>query len=312
MTLDDASTEVVARLRHRLHGAILGLALGEALAAPTQWAKPGRFTPVRDLIGGGPYDLPRGSWSDETAMMLASARSLVQVHASDIDDQREALRRWQRFGEHSAGGECLGITASVAAALNEGEPDRNQADGADALVRLVPWVIRRYAATPGEGDWTATLTAVVGITSHEPATLASAERFALMLHSALRGASREAIVEAGEWDVGRQAAGASAHPGSHRIDPSSAEANATTRVLSSAINAFAAADQWRTAVLDVVNLGGDSDVAGAVCGALAGAHFGVEALPSAWKETLAQRAILEETADALLADLLIELHGEDG
>lgn len=290
MSSDDASTEVVARLRHRLHGAVLGLALGEALAAPTQWAKPGRFTPVRDLIGGGPYDLPRGSWSDETAMMLATARSLVQVHASDIDDQREALRRWQRFGEHSASGECLGITASVAAALSDGQPDLSRADGADALVRIVPWVIRHYAATPGEGAWTTNLAAVVGITSHESETLASVEIFARMLHAALRGASREAIVEG--------------------VDIPRAQTNTAARILASAVTAFAATDQWRTAVLEVVNQGGDADIAAAVCGALSGAHFGVSALPAAWRETLVQRTILEEAADALLADILIELHDE--
>lgn len=310
MTLEDASTEVVARLRHRLHGAVLGLALGEALAAPTQWAKPGRFTPVRDLIGGGPYDLPPGSWSDETAMMLATARSLVQVHASDIDDQREALRRWQRFGEHSASGECFGITASVAAALGDGQPDPSRPDGADALVRIVPWVIRHYAEMPGEGSWARQLAAVVGITSHESATVAGTERFARMLHSALRGAPRESILDAGEWSAGPVSRGTSVRIESPRTDSSGTETNVVTRVLATAVTAFSAADSWRTAVLDVVNLGGDSDTTAAVCGALAGAHFGVDALPQAWRETLVQRTALEETADALLADVLIELHGE--
>lgn len=290
MSSDDASTEVVARLRQRFQGAMLGVALGEALAAPTQWAKPGSFTTVRDLLGGGPYDLPRGSWSDETAMMLASARSLVQIHASDIDDQREALRRWQRFGEHSASGECLGITASVAAALSDGLPDRSRPDGADALVRLVPWVMRHYAKIPGESAWSAGLAGVVGITSHEPATFESAEIFARMLHAALRGASRAAILE--------------------QCAAMGSSDNAARRVLVRVSTAFAAADQWKSMLLDVVNLGGESDVAAAACGALAGAHYGIDGLPSVWREALVQRVLLEETADALLADVLIDLYEE--
>lgn len=281
---------VIERLRQRIHGALLGLALGDAAAAPTQWMRAGSFMPVRDLLGGGPFELLRGSGSDETAMMLATAHSLLLRQGSDIDDQREALRRWQRFGEHSAGGECVGITASVAAALATGRADLRQPDGADALLRLVPWVIYRYAATPEQPVWDPELAALVSITAHEPATLDAARQFARMMHAALRGASQPRIVAL--------------------FDAQTEPSNAAGRSLAAATMAFAAARHWKEAVLEVVNHGGDSDVNAALCGALAGAHWGTSGLPAIWLAALIQREAIESTADSLLTEVLLRLEDD--
>jgi ADP-ribosyl-[dinitrogen reductase] hydrolase len=81
---------------------------------------------VRDLLGGGPYDLPRGAWTDDTALALLLARSLLERRRCDPADQRQRFRRWQlgRRGR-CATGECLGITASVSRALVEAAPNPN-------------------------------------------------------------------------------------------------------------------------------------------------------------------------------------------
>ena len=74
-------------LRERFLGALLGLAVGDAVAAATQYRRAGRFAPVGDLIGGGPFDLPRGAWSDDTAMALCLAESLLERDGFDARDQ---------------------------------------------------------------------------------------------------------------------------------------------------------------------------------------------------------------------------------
>jgi hypothetical protein len=71
-------------LRERFQGALVGLAVGDALAAHTQFRKPGSFAAVGDLLGGGPFDLPRGAWTDDTAMALL-ADSLSNARASMHD-----------------------------------------------------------------------------------------------------------------------------------------------------------------------------------------------------------------------------------
>ena len=103
-------------LRERFQGALVGLAVGDALAAHTQFRKPGSFAPIGDLLGGGPFDLPRGAWTDDTAMALLLAESLVEC-GFDARDQVARFSRWQREGYGSATGQCVGISANVARAL---------------------------------------------------------------------------------------------------------------------------------------------------------------------------------------------------
>jgi ADP-ribosyl-[dinitrogen reductase] hydrolase len=62
-------------------------------------------------------------------------------------------------------------------------------------------------------------------------------------------------------------------------------------------------------VLRAVNLGGNSDVVGAVCGQLAGAHYTVVAIPAGWRNSLMQKDLLEGFADRLLAHALLGLGG---
>ena len=60
--LFDADTLAAARgLRERFVGTLFGLAVGDAVAAATQFRRPGSFSPVGDMLGGGPFDLPRGA-----------------------------------------------------------------------------------------------------------------------------------------------------------------------------------------------------------------------------------------------------------
>ncbi len=115
--LEDSTLSAARGVRSRFLGALLGLAVGDALAAATQYRRPGSFTPVGDLLGGGPFDLPRGGWSDDTAMALCLAESLLERDGFDARDQVERYRRWQKDGYLSATGQCLGITASTARAL---------------------------------------------------------------------------------------------------------------------------------------------------------------------------------------------------
>src|SRR6185437_11593852 len=84
--LDDSTLSAARGVRSRFLGALLGLAAGDALAAATQYRRPGTFTPVGDLLGGGPFDLPRGGWSDDTAMALCLADSLLACDGFDARD----------------------------------------------------------------------------------------------------------------------------------------------------------------------------------------------------------------------------------
>jgi ADP-ribosylglycohydrolase len=57
---------------------MLGLAAGDALGTTVEFKSPGDFEPVTDIVGGGPFRLPAGAWTDDTSMALCLAESLLE------------------------------------------------------------------------------------------------------------------------------------------------------------------------------------------------------------------------------------------
>jgi len=61
---------VMPTLLDRYRGALLGLAVGDAVGTTLEFKPPGSFTPVNDMVGGGPFGLAPGQWTDDTSMAL--------------------------------------------------------------------------------------------------------------------------------------------------------------------------------------------------------------------------------------------------
>ena len=95
--------------RDRFRGALVGLAVGDAIGTSVELRPPGTFPPVTDMVGGGPFGLPPGAWTDDTSMALCLADSLLARRGFDPVDQLERYRRWYREGERSSVGRCFDI-----------------------------------------------------------------------------------------------------------------------------------------------------------------------------------------------------------
>ena len=314
------ATEALATvaLRERYRGMLLGLAAGDAAGQPLVNRRPGSFTPVGDLLGGGAFELPRGAWSDETAMALCLAESLVERNGVDLADQVARYVRWQREGLGSSTGRCVGISAATARALASAQWTGNPRAGSHDPSRADPEPLARIgpAVALHLSDPAAALEAAVDcarVTHQAPVTLDAVRYFAALLVGALQGVPRAELTAplfspvAGLWQqqplraevlaVARGAWRDKAPPAS-RGGPQAAAA------LGTALWALDRATTLREALLAAVNLGGDADTTGAIVGQLAGACFGSEGLPAAWRSSLAQSERIEALADRLLAQAL--------
>ena len=304
-------------LRDRFQGALMGLAVGDALAAHTQFRKPGSFAPVGDLLGGGPFDLPRGAWSDDTAMAMLLAESLLEREGFDANDQVQRYSRWQREGHGSSTGQCVGISASVARALATaqykrkpfaGSHDPDQMDK-DPLSRVAP-VVMFYFADATQAI--ARSAEAARITAQAPAVLDCCRLLASMIHLALSGRDKAAILRPPrEWWMG-----ASTRPeiltvydGSYarREPPDITGGGQVIQALEAALWAFNRTDSYRQGAVLAANLGRDSDVVTSVYGALAGAHYGVSAIPGIWRNSLMRQEVVIDTADRVLTHALMAL-----
>ena len=86
-------------LRERYRGALLGLAAGDAVGTTVEFSPPGTFTPVTDMVGGGPFHLRPGEWTDDTSMALCLAESLLERRGFDPTDQMDRYVRWRSHGQ---------------------------------------------------------------------------------------------------------------------------------------------------------------------------------------------------------------------
>ena len=135
-------------VRDRAVGAMLGLAIGEAVAYAEGWARDnGRE--MNDMFGGGVLGLRPGQWAADTAMALALVDSLTWRQGLDEVDFMERLLEWQGGGVCSCTGSCVGIGKTTAEALaryrQTGDPIASSIQGAfpsnGSLVRIAPVAI---------------------------------------------------------------------------------------------------------------------------------------------------------------------------
>src|SRR5207249_5716566 len=127
-------------------GALLGLAVCDALGAPVEFQRPGTFQPLTGLVGGGVFGLQPGEWTDDTSQALCLAESLVECRGFDPTDQVRRYIRWWREGYLSSNGRCFDIGGTSRRSLERFEVSGAFASDLAAmtggsngsLMRLVP------------------------------------------------------------------------------------------------------------------------------------------------------------------------------
>ncbi|MEN9936871.1 MAG: hypothetical protein RLZZ387_3450 [Chloroflexota bacterium] len=299
----------------RYHGALLGLATGDALGTTLEFTTPGGFAPIDDMVGGGPFALAPGQWTDDTSMALCLAASLVERQQFDPRDQISRYVRWWRDGYMSSTGACfdIGNTTRLALAtfLKTGDPYAGptapNTAGNGALMRLAP-VPLAYAHDPRAAVGLAAESARV--THGAPVAVDACRYMAALIVGALRGDTKEALLAPdytpapGLWDeqpLHPEIAAIAAGSFRAKEPPAIRGSGYAAASLEAALWAFARGASFREGCLLAVNLGNDADTTGAVYGQLAGAYYGEEGIPSEWRERLALRDQIGVLADQLLA-----------
>uniref|UniRef100_UPI00289703B5 ADP-ribosylglycohydrolase family protein n=2 Tax=Mixta calida TaxID=665913 RepID=UPI00289703B5 len=99
-------------------GALVGLAAGDAVGTTLEFL-PRDESKVTDMVGGGPFRLKPGEWTDDTSMALCLAETYLEAGKMDVDLFRKKLVRWYHYGENSSNGRCFDIGNTTRFALDE-------------------------------------------------------------------------------------------------------------------------------------------------------------------------------------------------
>lgn len=302
-------------LRDHYRGALLGLAVGDALGTTLEFKRPGTFTPITDMVGGGPFGLKPGQWTDDTSMALCLAESLIECCGFDPVDQLRRYCRWYREGHLSSIGECFDIGNTTRAALErfeqKGEPFLGSTDpktaGNGSLMRLAPVALAFASDTTkaiekaGESSRT---------THGAQEAVDACRYFAGLLVGAIAGRHKDELLSAdfcpvpGLWNAAPLVPTITAvAAGSFKVkDPPAIRGTGyVVDCLEAALWAFHRSETFRDGALLAVNLGDDADTTGAVYGQLAGTYYGASGIPASWREKVARRVLIDQLADELLS-----------
>lgn len=293
--------------RDRARGALLGLAVGDAVGTTVEFRARGTFEPIDDMVGGGPFRLEPGQWTDDTSMALCLAESLVECGVHDPADQMRRYLRWWREGYFSANGRCFDIGGTTRLQLarfaETGEPHDPYVDEEAAangsLMRLAPVAIRWFH----DPEAAVEQAAASSRPTHPARRPVDACRvLAAMTAALVRGEPADTVFAPEFWIHGRlhEAVEAVARGSWRGKEPPRIKGTGyCVAALEAALWAVAGATDFREAILRAANLGDDADTTAAIAGQLAGAMHGASGIPAAWLGKLVLRERIESLADAL-------------
>jgi ADP-ribosyl-[dinitrogen reductase] hydrolase len=294
----------LAAIRDRSRGALLGLAVGDSIGTTLEFARRDARPAVTDMVGGGPFGLQPGEWTDDTAMALAVADSLVADPRLNETDLMHRFVAWWRRGDYSCTGRCFDIGVTTRQALarfdRDGEPYAGSTDpmtaGNGSLMRLAPVAIRHWR----DPALLISVAARQSRTTHAaPEAVDACIGYAAVLADALAGKPKHELLARGH--VVRSRAITAILAGSWRDKQREAirSSGYVAHSLEAALWCVGRTSDFAAAVLLAANLGDDADTTAAITGQLAGALYGADGIPAAWLDRLVWRDRLTAAADTL-------------
>jgi ADP-ribosylglycohydrolase len=296
-----------------MRGCLLGLAVADAVGTTLEFKPPGSFTPIDDMVGGGPFNLEPGQWTDDTSMALCLAHSLVQK-GFDLKDQMNRYVNWYRHGYMSSNGRCFDIGNTVRQALDQyqhtGNPIAGSTDpysaGNGSIMRLAPVPIY-YQRNPAAAI---TRAGESSRTTHGATAAVDGCRYlAALILGALAGEDKAKLLASfytpvpNYWqihpltpDIAAIAAGSF----KEKQPPDIKGSGYVVHSLEAALWAFYHSHNFRDGCLLAANLGDDADTTAAVFGQIAGAYYGESGIPASWRAKVTMHDEIVTLAEQLM------------
>lgn len=275
-SLQPLASEVLSRAR----GAFLGVAVGDALGATTEFMTPAeirsQFGVHRRIVGGGWLHLKPGRVTDDTEMSLCIARAVLRNTRWDLQEVAEEFLAWMR-------GKPVDIGSTVRRGIRDyllkGQletPPNDWDAGNGAVMRMVP--VALY--TLGDRQLLERLViAQAHLTHNHPLSDAACITVGRMVQAALLGADRFALHAIARELVAQ-------HPTFRFNDYHGRASGYVVETMQTVFHYLFTTGSFEECLLGVVNQGGDADTTGAIAGMIAGALYGEKGIPQPWLKRL--------------------------
>ncbi len=295
---------------------MMGLVIGDALGCPVQFMSREEIRnrgPVIGMEGYGTYNMPQGTWTDDSSMALATLDSIHRKHGVDPDDIMKRFVGWYRNGDYTPFGEAfdMGITCTNAILNYENGKDvcscgeaSEYSNGNGSLMRILPACLYAYTQDFSVMQAIQMIHAVSGITHAHLRSKIGCGLYYFMIRGVLSGKGNleerlqkgvdlgfsfyenEFVLSEKEPSVREEL---SKYDRLRDLKEFSILSENKIKSSGYVVDSLEAAvwcllntDSFRDCLLLAVNLGDDTDTIGAIAGGLAGLFYGYEAFPGEW------------------------------
>lgn len=294
--------------KDRILGSLWGAIVGDALGVPVEFKSrtERKNDPVTDMRGYGTFDLPAGSWSDDSSLMLCTLEGLID--GFDTERIGNLFVRWFNDAHWTPYGLVFDVgfgTRKAIDRIQKGTPAekagsrKENSNGNGSLMRILPVAI--YCSSMTEPDIIHHAHRASSITHGHPRSLISCGIYCLMVRALLEGKSlrdaHSSIIETvkniydtppflGELPHFNLILGNTieSHP-----EKAIESDGYVIHTVEAALWCLLTTTSYRDAVLKAVNLGHDTDTTAIVTGGLAGMHYGPNAVPEQWRNQIARK-----------------------
>lgn len=295
---------------NKIKSVMLGHAVGDALGVPVEFSSREFLedNPVSDMIGYGTYNVPAGTWSDDTGMSLCALESLSKG-VVNYDDIMQNFGDWYYHNKFTATGVMFDVGNTCADAIESyfelqypaekcgGSSEMTNGNG--SLMRIHPFVLYNYYH--GDKQDNDIIIKASSLTHAHQISIDGCIIYTYILRALLEKPLKESIYEGlfkAKYDVyskcyKRLLEGDIATVNKTNIKSSGYIVDS----LEAAIWCLLTTESYSDCVLKAVNLGGDTDTIAAIVGGLAGALYGFDAIPKKWLNTLKKKDYIENMCE---------------
>lgn len=269
-------------LENRAIAAYWGLALGDALGATVEFMTPREiqheYGVHEHILGGGWLRLKKGQVTDDTEMSLALGDAVLEEGGVDPLTVAHYFDAWLRSKPVDIG---QTVRRGIVHFRNTGVPRVAESTdaGNGACMRLLPVALLTF--NQSSADIEAACHQQAHVTHRNADSDAACETVIGMIHGAFAGMDKTALLQGPVAELLRKKPAFRFRQ--RRMDNPSAWIIDTLKAV---LQAFMDTDSFSDCLIDVVNRGGDADTTGAIAGMIAGAYYGLDALPGAWLSSL--------------------------
>lgn len=259
----------------RLRGMLWGLITGDCLGSPVQFMDMDTFPRITDMIACRTFNTPPGYWTDDAAMALCIMESAVRNNGFNLEDIAANFIKWYDDGFCSSLDHAFDIGGATISAI-EGLKQHKLRNGTEdsqgngSIMRFAPSLL----LNSDDAD-NSVMHKISDLTHDSGKVRETVDLLAEICRTHLQG--RKTCYQS----VYRK-----------RQDVNNSGWAVST--LQAALWAFQTTDSFEEALIEAVNLGGDADTIGAVCGQIAGAYYGYSAIPERWLSVIKDRKNLDK------------------